>query len=189
MFGLVGLVLLGLASLVIVSWRMGWLTTPEPAVPSTAGESATNNLAAESSSETEAVTTDGSIITQPTGLSGPLEAADFPRDTRAYPEEWSDAWRYPDTFRLVGALQGFAAGVERPGWQAKLRFTGSVAEAAEALETFFRGLEWTISERTALPEGGLVLWLSGPSGGSGLIVCDPDPEVSTETRVLATVFP
>jgi hypothetical protein len=122
-------------------------------------------------------------------LSPLLADVKFPTQKVDYPVEWPQELRYPDQFTLVQTSSGMESGGIK-GWAAKLRYTGSLKDAADLLSSFFTSNGWQIAERNELSTGGLSLLIERNNRqNTGLIVLESDPADSNSIRIVATVFP
>lgn len=123
-------------------------------------------------------------------LPPPLAEVDFPSQPVDYPPDWPSLLIYPEQFVLVDASSGtLPEDTSTNGWAAKLRYQGTVEEAAEQMKSFFEPNGWQVVEQSELDGGGVLLLMAQTEpAGTVIVVLDPDQDNSSETRILATVF-
>jgi hypothetical protein len=121
-------------------------------------------------------------------LPSPLESVEFPSEPAEYQEDWPDDLIYPTDFVLVDSSSGTLPEDSTKGWSAKLRFQGKSLEALTAITAFFEGKGWTIIDKSSLASGGFTLILQREQG-NGIVVIDIDPQHSSQTLIIATLFP
>jgi hypothetical protein len=121
-------------------------------------------------------------------LPPPLANVDFPTEQVQYPADWPDELKFPEDLVLTDSSSGTLPDSAAMGWSAKLRFQGKPLEAEKIISAYFKDKGWTIVESTELDSGGFSLIIQREQG-NGIIVIDTDPNNSSQTIIIATVFP
>lgn len=117
-----------------------------------------------------------------------LANVNFPTGQAQYAADWPDGLKFPTAFVLVDSSSGTLPGGTTPGWSAKLRFQGNPSEAKKMISEFFKNTGWKIVESDQLDSGGFSLLIQHDAG-NGIIVIDTDPNNSSQSLVIVTVFP
>lgn len=121
-------------------------------------------------------------------LSPPLANVEFLSEQEQYPADWPDEFKFPKEFVLVDSSSGVLPESAAMGWSAKLRYSGQPSDAVKAITAFFDNKGWTIVESNQLDTGGFSLLIQRAQG-SGIVVIDGDPNNSSQTLIIATLFP
>ena len=121
-------------------------------------------------------------------LPQPLANVEFPAGQAQYPADWPEELRFPPDFVLADASSGTLPEGTTTGWAVKLRIKGNPSEAKQLISEFLKDKGWTAVESDQLDSGGFSLIIKRENG-NGIVVIDPDPNISSQTLVIVTVFP
>lgn len=129
----------------------------------------------------EAAPTEQNLETLPP----PLANVEFPEDVNPYPADWPADLRFPESFKTVDFSQGTLPG-GTPGKSVKIRFTGTMQDAADGLRAFLSEKGWKIVDETDLDGEGKVWIIERDGGGTGMIVIDS--QGSGNIIIIATFY-
>lgn len=130
----------------------------------------------------EATPTEQNLETLPP----PLANVEFPEDVKPYPSDWPIDLRLPESFKTVDFSQGTLPGGTKPGKSVKIRFTGTMQDAADELRAFLSEKGWKIVDETDLDSEGKVWIIERDGGSTGMIVIDS--QGSGNIVIIATFY-
>lgn len=121
-------------------------------------------------------------------LPSPLENVPFPTEQEQYPADWLDELKFPSDFILVDSSSGTLPESTIQGWAAKFRYDGTPSEARKLATSFLEEKGWTIAESSKLDSGGYSLLLQRDQG-NGIVVIDNEPNNTSQSIMIVTIFP
>jgi hypothetical protein len=133
---------------------------------------------------------------EPTGTSQPIMTfapllydEEFPDETIEYPQNWSVDLVYPPSFQVIGAVSGSPPGETVLGWEAKLRYSGTMQEAVNSLTEFFNDRGWQIEDSLEAGESGLILFLEKDNRRNiGTLTLSPSTQIPDTINIVAIIF-
>lgn len=105
-------------------------------------------------------------------LPPPLANVEFSENGKPYPSDWPADLHFPETFKSIDFSQGTLPGGNKPGISLKMRFNGTIQDAADGLRAFLSEKGWKIVDETDLDAGGKLWIIEKDGGGTGMIVID-----------------
>lgn len=121
-------------------------------------------------------------------LPPPLAKVEFPNEQIQYPSDWPEELKFPSEFTLVDSSSGTLPEGIAQGWAAKFRYQGKPFEAEKAISLFLVGKRWSVVEKNEFDSGGYSLLIQR-GNGNGIIVVDDDPNSSSRSVIIVTIFP
>lgn len=121
-------------------------------------------------------------------LHPPLANVNFPTDQIPYPVDWPEELKFPDEFVLVDSSSGTLPKGIIQGWAAKFRYKGNPSDVDIAISSFLIEKGWSIIEKSKLDSGGYSILIM-MENGTGIIAIDKDPNKTSQSLIIVTIFP